>query len=230
MESVMEDLAQDEQRAQVVQERRVVFQELRGRMDAQEAGLNSLRERVELSIAHAGNPGDPGNPGNAGDAVNAVNAVNPGNPGNPGVGGPAVSQAVPVVIVQQPGGGLAVKESDDLNELKTSVRVLEAELGFGTALSVSNREAIRTHLIENDLGFFESMPETFEERQQRMPMDGDAAFMIAQEALGRLDDGEINIWNYHEQLAWLVDATEEDMQELMLEAGSGEEEADEEEE
>lgn len=171
-----------------------VFQELVNRVEDNRKSVDGLR----------------------GEVAKASESRNPGNPGNPGDPGVSTAQAVPVVIVQ-PDGRKAVKDSEDLNELRNSVKILEAALGFNAGLALSNREELRDMKIENDLGLFEEKPKTFKDKQKRMPMKGDAAFMIAQEALGDLEAGKINLREYHSELAWLLTTPETEL--LALYAG-----------
>ncbi len=209
--SIREALEQDEKHDLEQKERGVAIQELRERLEAQGKDLGGLHRQMD---GLSSSPESSGTPGDS-----EVPVVS----GNPGAG---VAQAVPVIVVQ-PGGGTVVKDSEDLDELRASVETLELAIGFNAGLILSDHETLRDKLIEDDRGIFsflEEAPKTFEERQRRMPMRGDAAIMLARAALGDLDAEKIDLREYHRNLVFLKTTPDAELQALYAGKGATEEE------
>lgn len=104
---------------------------------------------------------------------------------------------------------------------------LEKWIATNTAMLLSTREAIRTELLKQDLGFFESIDDypTVEERRKRYPLEDDFIFDRVREVLDDWKKGRCSLEEAYTDVRYVIEHPDEVK---ALANGEKEEEEDEE--
>ena len=178
---------------------------------------------------------EPMNPGSQGErnldkSVDAPVAVdNPGPPvlrievapvdGAQGGG----QQGQQTVIV---GGPAAPAPSAGDDQKEEYLLKVEGYCGLNTVMLLSTRESIRSALIENNCGFFESLEDypTIEDRRKRLPFEDDPLFGVVEEMLADWREGAMSLEEAYNGVAFALENPER-----IKAIAAGEEEEEEEE-